>query len=134
MNFVGDGALDVPKLVPETFLKLGTSRAPSPTICIYVRLCFLYTYNFLHNYCIFEANIIYKEKSGRNPNDRFSDLSCPYNNVCFYEPVQYLNACGFSCIILSKTRKKFAGILCVWQGFLTQDSARFAEKTFAWRH
>ena len=58
---------------------------------------------------------------------RFSYLSF------FLELVQYLVVCGFSSIILSNTRKKFAGILCVWQGFLTQDSAKFAEKTCARR-
>nr|WP_243132047.1 hypothetical protein [Ruminococcus callidus] len=33
--------------------------------------------------------------------------------------------------ILLQTRQKFAGILGVWQEFLTQYAAKFAEKTQA---
>ena len=33
------------------------------------------------------------------------------------EPVQYLGVCGFSSIILTNTRKKFAGILSYGKDF-----------------
>ena len=45
------------------------------------------------------------------------------------ELVPCLFLCRFSSMILSVTRKKSAGILCVWQGFLTQPPAKSAEKT-----
>ena len=63
--------------------------------------------------------------------ERFS-FCLGYLRVWFFgclELVPYLFLCGFSSMILSVTRKKSAGILCVWQGFLTQPAAKSAEKT-----
>ena len=46
----------------------------------------------------------------------------------FLELVPYLFLCGFLRMILSVTRKKSAGILCVWQGFLIAASGEICRK------
>ena len=52
-------------------------------------------------------------------------FSHPYKDCGFFmlnlEPVFTRNVCGFSSIILSKTRQKSAGGLAARQGFLTQS-------------
>ncbi|MGN0612326.1 MAG: hypothetical protein ACI4JB_00355 [Porcipelethomonas sp.] len=46
-------------------------------------------------------------------------MARPVNIVPFLEPVHIGNVYGFSSIILLLTRQKCAGILDVWQAFLT---------------